>query len=142
MPVVFEPKKPIQLKEILGKADHAIGAYKIKDITFDLSPRALPKTGDLVIIEAGSCPKGMENNAVYIRDIPESREYDVWMPTYRFFIGQIVSFWKGGYQYDFQIQYSDFEDENLGKFVLVNKVVTIKQPGVGYRTAKSKMRPK
>ena len=141
--VKYEPHhKPIQKNEIIGKVDHTVGAYQQKENTNDLSPKAMPKNGDLVVVEGLSCPVGLENNAIYVRDLPDVREYDVWMPTYKFYVGQIVSFWKNGFQYDFQIQMSDYPEEKLGKFVLVNITRTEPQPGVGYRTSKSKMRPK
>lgn len=131
------PVRTRDLYDILGKTNLSIGAYKIKKITNDLSPRALPKTGDLVVVEGLNCPRGLENNAISIRDIPDTSSWDVWMPTYPFYIGQIVSFWKDDTQYDFQIQFSDHDDPTIGKFVLINKQKTERQPGRVYRTTKN-----
>lgn len=134
-------RKPIQLSEILGKTeDSNFWAYKIGENTGALTPRSLPKDGDFVLVETGSCPSNMLNNPVYIRDISET--YDAWIPTHKFYVGQIVSFWIKDLQYDFQIQFSDHSDEKICKFVLVNKTKTERQPGVAYRTTKSKMNPK
>lgn len=137
----YPVKKPIQLNEILNNKSTYPATYKIDEKTNILSPKSLPKTGDTVLIQEGVCPRDMETNIVYVKDLSDKAFiYEAWIPSYNFYLLQLVVFWKNDTQYEYQIQYSDVEDPCVGKFVLISKKRTNRQPGGAYRVPqKTKM---
>lgn len=127
-------KKPIQKEEILGKPPVPSGIYQISESTNILTPKSLPKNGDLVLVEEGVCPRNMETNIVYVKDLSDKAFiYDAWIPSYKFFLLQVVIFWKNDTQYEYQIQHSDNANPKICKFVLMSKKGTTQQPGGSYR---------
>lgn len=136
-------KKPIRPNEKQNNKGNCSATYKIDEKTNILSPKSLPKTGDTVLIQEGVCPKDMETNIVYVKDLSDKVfVYEAWIPTYNFYLLQLVVFWKNDTQYEYQIQYSDMEDPCVGKFVLISKKRTNRQPGGAYRVPqKTKINP-
>lgn len=140
-PKTFEPKnKPPQLDEILGKKpiEDIAGLYLINPKTNTLEPKFVPKNrGNLVLVEKGLCPKGQENNVICDHlEFFDTFEYKVWVPYFKFYIGQFVTFWTKQTEYVFQIFPND--DSRLGEFKLIEKRAVVRQPGQEYRTSKSK----
>ncbi len=134
------PRKPIQKDEILGKKpfDKFPGLYQLSKGTNILEPKSIPKNkGSFVVIEKGPCPKSMEQNII-CDDLEYFGEvgYKVWVPYYKFYIGQFVSFWTKHVEYVFQIFPSD--DSRLGEFRLMDKRAVVRQPGSEFRTSRTK----
>lgn len=133
-------KGPIQLDELLGRPSHAeiLGLYQIDLKNGRLLPNKVPKrSGDMVVVEPGTCPKECENNIIcddvyYVGE----REFKTWIPLFKFYVGQFVTFWTKQSEYIFQIHPA--EDSRYGLFVLHKKSAVVRQPGKDSRTARTK----
>ena len=138
---IFEPiKKPIQKDEILGvKPLWTIpGLYTLNKKTNALEPKVIPQGKcSLVVVEKGPCPKEQEQNVI-CDDVEyfEDMQYKVWVPYYKFYVGQFVSFWTKQTVYTFQIVPND--DKRFGEFRLIEKRAVVRQPGKDTRTSKTK----
>ncbi len=134
-------KKPVQTDKTQNKVGNCLATYQINVSSNILEPKSLPKTGDTVLVQTVACPKDMETNIVYVKELSDKAfVYEAWIPSYNFYLLQLVVFWKSDTQYEYQIQYSDERDPSIGKFVLMSKKRTTRQPGGAYRTPqKTKM---
>ncbi len=132
-------KRPPQIDEILGRKKDVeiLGVYSVHPKSNRLRPTSIPTNrGKRVIVEDGACPKEFETNIICddLRYIGDS-EYKTWVPRFKFFVGQIVSFWTKDVQYDFQIYPTD--DPRYGEFVLVNRSAVSSSPGERARVRKT-----
>ena len=111
--------------------------FVVRELTGELRPPRVPnKRGDTVPVVLGKTPPGQENNVIAIlEDVDGNHKVFRWMPSHLLRIGQLVSFWKNGFTYIFQIQMTD--REGIGEFVFLRPERAEKMPGRLYRTTKA-----